>query len=232
MATVTLDCSEYDMLRTSKLEAERKIEELKAENESFRNNSYCLIKSRTYGFDPDDSALQEFCDQIREFGRSFRVDNRISTYIRSILECSRKKLLSETTEVIGFEEVRSSVKPMIEEEYRAEMESRKDLLSQTILSYESKERQLETKYNDNLKAEEARREDLENSYKEMLRERDEIISLLQNDIKELSKTQEEKEKEALLKIQKAEEELARLKESVKSYQPEGYWHSLFSRIFK
>ena len=150
MAQVTLDSSEYDMLRENKAKAEKEVEELKKTIEGLEKKSRVIVKTEVHPFDTEQAA-REF-SRIREYryhGTSFMSDREmfkrcIEAGFGVSLDTLRKG--NGSTQYIGFDDIEYKVRHDIQEREEESIEAIKRDYERSREFYDKKSESLEEKY--------------------------------------------------------------------------------------
>ena len=157
------------------------------------------------------------------FGRPV-VDREIVNRLAGLIQHSLKDLLNlrasyredaTVTEIRGFDEFSESIKAKLEEEYRVDMECKKQQLAQEIESYNAKRLDVDKAVE---KAEEVlnkKHEKETSKLNDKIKELEDTIKDLKNKLKEASKSSEEKLAEAMEKLHAAQVEVAKYTTSKK-----------------
>lgn len=162
MASVQVDLTEYDMIRDAKNKAEQKVLELEQENKSLRNNSSCIIKTRYYKPSIDCGKVARFIhDQllpsINRTCYTYRsIDyQEVLNIIKNSVENSQwlnypsSTSYTEdqsTTEVVGFESMRTLIEASIAKKYEDSYKSKLSDLDYSIANYDRRAKNAEDKY--------------------------------------------------------------------------------------
>lgn len=184
MASVQVDLTEYDMLRDAKNKAEQKVLELEQENKSLRDNTSCVIKTRYYKPSIDCGKVARFIhDQLipgmnRNCYTYRNIDyQEVVNIIKNSLENSQWLNYPSstdytedhsTTEVVGFESMRTLIEASIAKNYEDSYKSKLADLEYSIANYDRRAKNAEDKH------------------KSIIEDKDKTIKKLNSKISELS----------------------------------------------
>lgn len=240
MAKLEIELSEYDMMREAKSKAEARVSELTKEVEKLKDNSSnVVVRNRYYlpQLDYDSAAAGILKDAYRLVEQSTHGYLLSRSYctpdfmfskpegtgdLAEIIKRHLKNMLNlrasyyedaVVSEIRGFDDVVSSVRNKIEDEYRQTMENRKHELEESKQAYDKRackvqeavkaaETALAEKYEKDIK-------ELKEKYEKDIKLRDTNIAILEEKNSDLSKTSEQRLAEALDKLHKAQEEVAK-----------------------
>jgi len=208
MATVTLDCSEYDMLRENKADAEKKVRELTKELEENKKNMRVIVTTKHCAVGFDKEAFEHaFCV-------AFNSRSPITGALEQAMIASRKymdlagyqydSVISSSNQLVNFDDVRVQVENTFRKEYEAEIDNKKKELEASKEQYNEKYVTLEKTY-------------LEGHRNEILnieKNHEDIIDSLQSTIKELQRINQELGKSTEQQIEEAKAIIEEQKEKL------------------
>lgn len=226
MAIVTLDSSEYDMLRETKGKAEKRVKELEKEIDGLRDKSRVILTTKyVYPEIQFDRLISSMVSIINYYRSSNRLedDPRYSSLVKPSISSQVTDIIKEnikfsdysfnmcgkpescSSQYIGFEDV----KVRVEEHF-------KDKIKKSIDNYNNCAKQLQ----DNTDKVE---ESIRNAYEGIVNQYRKENENLRKKIAELSKSKDEKIAELIKQIDEAGVKLSELKGNRKNW---------FNRLFK
>ena len=231
MATVTLDCSEYDMLRSQNREKDETIKDLKKDIEGLKESSKVILSTKYLCKKVNKTLAERISHNIdrfyspRDYSRWSCTPSISAIVIDAMKETPRLgdsdlQVYKETQSVVNFDDVKIKIEAELKEEYKEEIKNSIDEANRLKDNYESKLKTLDDKYL------QSHIDELDALRESNLKE----IHSLEAQVAELSKTKEEKIAEATKALREAQARLAELEGEKKEVKEKKV--GLFQRLFK
>lgn len=248
MATVTLDSSEYDMLRENKKKAEEEVKELKETLKGLKDKSRVILTTQyvypRVDYERIHSAIVQLIevakdrDDFRGFPRysmqsNLTIHNSIDNVLRSNIKFNNMPYNPDTREYsssqyIGFEDVKAKVEAHYKKDIDKAIADYKESEEAYHRLEDSVEKSVKERYSNTINR---LKEDnkllidkYEKAIKDITESKDDDIKALQDRIAELSKSKEEKIAELMATINEAQSKLEKLSGTKKK--------GLFNKIFR
>lgn len=246
MATVTLDSSEYDMLRENKKKAEEEVKELKETLKGLKDKSRVILTTQyvypKVNYERLQSAIVQLVEVAKD-GNDFRSFSRcsinksfihdgIDNALRSNIRFDSMPYNPDTrgyssSQYIGFEDVKAKV----EAHYKKDIDKAIANYEESEEAYhrleDSVEKSVKERYSNTINRLKEDNKLLIDKYEKAIKDitefKDDNIKALQDRIAELSKSKEEKIAELMATINEAQSKLEKLSGTKKK--------GLFSKIF-
>lgn len=236
MATVTLDSSEYDMLRENKKKAEEEVKELKETLKSLKDKSRVILTTQyiypRVDYERIHSAIVQLIevakdrDDFRDFPRysiqsNLTIHSRVDNVLRSNIKFDNMPYDPDTrkyssSQYIGFEDVKAKVEAHYKKDIDKAIADYKESEEAYHRLEDSVEKSVKERYSNTINR-------LKEDNKLLIDKYEKDIKALQDRIAELSKSKEKKIAELIATINEAQSKLEKLSGTKKK--------GLFNKIF-
>lgn len=153
MATVTLDSSEYDMLRENKKKAEEEVKSLKEEIKEYQKKARVIVTTKyaAIGFDKDRmrGAILDTYRRTGSLSEAIEVginNSHCRIGYGSMDGTFPSTIIDSSSQIVGFEDVRIQVEEKLSKEYKEELENKIREYRHSIKEYNEKYNSLDRDY--------------------------------------------------------------------------------------